>query len=79
MLLILLFSKSAVFPKTMITFLACNIAFLTIDMILCRQLSSIEGDLGDDSMELTRTVVGALIWIPYFLKSERVKNTFKRN
>ncbi len=78
-LLILLFSKSAGFPKTMIAFIVYNIAFLAIDMILCRHLSSMEGDLGDGSMELARTVVGALIWIPYFLRSERVKNTFTRD
>ncbi len=78
-LLILLFSKSPAFPKTMIIFFVCNIAFLTIDMVLCRQIPLAASTWEESLGELVPVVIGALIWIPYFLTSERVKNTFTRD
>ena len=30
------------------------------------------------SVDITRGIIGLFIWIPYFLKSERVKSTFTK-
>jgi hypothetical protein len=33
-------------------------------------------DVKIDSSELTREIIGVGIWVPYFMMSERVANTF---
>lgn len=70
--------KSSKAPKLFIILLVVTFVAQIIDTIaisvLAQQFSEI--DAGDNFRELTRSFFGVLIWVPYFLKSERVKNTF---
>jgi hypothetical protein len=86
-LLILMFKKSRVFPKAMIWFYALSAAVVVlIDLII---LGFADGLLPDAAVrqevgfsasvlfaDMVTSVLPAAIWIPYFLLSERVKNTF---
>ena len=76
-LIFLLFRKSHRFPVLMIGFLLLNPAFVIIDHFLGNLIPFI-ANLDDPATftEITRAVGGAMIWVPYFLVSKRVKNTF---
>lgn len=78
-LLVLFFQKHQRFPKLMILFLAANLAFIGIDFFASDLIPAVAAESDPESTkELIRTIVAAAIWIPYFLKSVRVKNTFTR-
>lgn len=77
-LLVLFFSEDRRFPKYMIAFYIANLTFVIADFAiasfhpLIRLAANPEGGI----MEVVRSVAAAAIWIPYFLVSQRVKNTF---
>jgi len=74
---ILMFRKSRKTPKYYIILLAGVPAALTIDLILCVNLPNFSQNALFKSLStLAPTIVAAAIWIPYFIKSSRVKNTF---
>lgn len=79
-LLILFFCRKKSFPKVFIAFSIITVLFAVADSALASQLqSSVSIDLKmNDPSQLVQSVVPALIWIPYMLKSVRVKNTFVR-
>ena len=61
----------------MIWFLALNVAFVVIDFFVADLIPAVAAEPDPESTkELIRTIIGAAIWIPYFLKSDHVKNTF---
>jgi len=62
-----IFHKKKYVPQIMITFYAANIV---LQLVIAIMVSDYTG--------LTQPAIGGVIWIPYFLKSERVKNTFKK-
>lgn len=77
-----LFRKLALFPKGMVAFylyiFATSVAeFVVMKFVMADafpgMLNELEGDL---TMGIVRSLVGVLVWIPYFLTSERVRNTF---
>ncbi|WP_067587339.1 DUF2569 domain-containing protein [Endozoicomonas ascidiicola] len=76
-LVYLFFRKSNFFPKAYIFVGVFTVAILIIDafasILILPELNSFD-DVG--IKEITRSLVGALVWIPYMLKSKRVKNTF---
>jgi hypothetical protein len=67
----LFFAKKRKFPPAIIAYLAAQIVLLGIDYALALKEfpSTSAADLG-------RAVIAALIWIPYFRVSRRVKATF---
>jgi len=67
----LFYQKKKSFPALMITFLASQLAFVLIDHLAARALQPSTSLAG-----VLRSLVGAVIWIPYYLRSERVKATF---
>ena len=76
-LLVFFFQKNAAAPKAMIAFLIINFLFVTIDLIAADFIPMVSESTEDDAMEgVVRAGISALIWIPYFLRSKRVKNTF---
>lgn len=77
-LLIKVFKKSAEAPRLFIIFYALNLAMQAIDTGLFVGIAQTYPELIDPETykDLGRAVVTCLIWIPYFRKSVRVKNTF---
>jgi len=67
----LFYKKRKSFPALMITFLGSQLALVLIDHLAARALQPSTGLAG-----VLRSLVGAVIWIPYYLRSERVKATF---
>jgi hypothetical protein len=73
------YQKKAIVPRLMIIFYGISFLIGAIDTLLVYQIPAAkELDSGDSIMDIVRSFITCLIWIPYFLKSERVKNTFIR-
>ena len=77
-LLILVFKKSAKAPLLFIIFYALNLAMQAIDTGIYVIIAQTYPDLidSDTYKDLIRAAIACLIWIPYFRRSVRVKNTF---
>lgn len=76
-LVVLFFTKNHRFPLLMIGFLVLNPVFVILDHFLGNLIPFV-ADMGDTESyaEIGRAVIGAMIWVPYFMVSKRVKNTF---
>ena len=75
---IIFFSKKSTFPNIYIGALLFSFAFIVIDAFAIQLVLPNEPVFDPDTTkELTRTVIVAAIWIPYMLRSKRVKATFK--
>ena len=68
---VMLYRKRRVFPGWMITYLAANFCLSLIDHLWAMRFAQASG-----WMSMARSFVVAAIWIPYFLRSRRVKLTF---
>lgn len=82
-LLVLLFRKSASFPWLFVIWAAGGLAFLIIDLAVAQILfgdvlaASNQQLLDSESIpEVIRSLVLAVVWIPYIRMSKRVANTF---
>jgi hypothetical protein len=76
-LLWLFFRKSRRVPMLMVVWLLANTGGQIVDLLLAQQIAAVAALPDNDGIkELSRSVVGLLIWVPYFLVSKRVKNTF---
>lgn len=77
LLLLLCFRKSPRFPRLYIAFMVANLVFVVVDTVLGNQIPAVgEQGTGWTSLAIGRALLGCAIWIPYMLKSERVRNTF---
>jgi hypothetical protein len=78
-LIVFFFSKRKFFPRLAIICIALHVSFILLDTLAAFYLS-IELNLKRGAMgrELLGSLIGACVWIPYFLKSDRVKATFVR-
>lgn len=82
-LLVLLFRKSASFPRLFVIWAAGGLAFILVDLAVARFLF---GDVlaaanqplldAETTGELVRSVITAAVWIPYMRLSRLVSNTF---
>lgn len=56
----------------------CFVVIVTIIDVM--MLNTVLPDINSSgySKDLMRTIIAALIWVPYFLKSERVRFTFEK-
>ena len=71
----LFFSKNKMTPKVVIAFLVTNMALMLIETVMIVQEFGSRVD-SEAYTDLIRAVVAAAIWIPYFINSKRVQNTF---
>lgn len=70
-------TKSSVTPRLYIVWLSAFVAVQVADLAVGSQIPVVAAQLDHRSLgDLFRAVVGASIWIPYFLRSKRVANTF---
>lgn len=76
-LIFMFFAKSYRFPTLFIVYLALNLGVVLIDFIAVGSIPAVTAEGNAEALrELLRAIVGTVIWIPYFLVSKRVKNTF---
>jgi hypothetical protein len=76
----LFFSKKRNFPKWYIGILIFSLIFIVLDAFVIKLILPDEPIFGPDTIkEFSKTLLSALIWIPYMLMSKRVKLTFVKN
>ena len=76
----LFFSKHHLFPKLFIAVVSISLAFIPLDSWMVESIYPTEGVFDPaTTKEFVRTLVVALIWVPYMLVSKRVKATFVKN
>ena len=76
-LIFLFFAKSYRLPILMVAYLALNLLFVVSDFLFADLIPAVAAQNDSESVrELVRAIAGAIIWIPYFLVSKRVKSTF---
>ncbi|MFN8209222.1 MAG: DUF2569 family protein [Bacteroidales bacterium] len=76
---ILFFRRRDIFPKTMIWYQGITLVFFIIDNLMANQISPevFHGSGGQSNITgIYRSILSAVIWIPYLLTSNRVKQTF---
>lgn len=77
--IIAFYSKKSIFPRLMIMFYSVSLAVGIIDYLLLLQIPMArELEDGSSLRDIGKSVLACAIWIPYFIKSERVHNTFVR-
>lgn len=75
----LFFKRRRVFPRLAIGLLAAGVVVLVLDVMVVRMIPAAAGAIGASEIRgLVQAAIGALIWIPYFLVSARVRATFVR-
>ena len=78
-LLVFFFRKSRLLPKLIISYIILNVLFVAGDFSLANLIPAVaEQSDPQDAKELARAIIGAIVWIPYFLVSKRVEQTFVR-
>ncbi len=74
---ILFFTKKKIFPKWYLGIIIFSLVFIFLDAHSIKIVLPNEPVYDPDTVkELVRSFVAAIIWVPYMLKSERVKATF---
>jgi transglutaminase-like putative cysteine protease len=75
----LLYNKRSTFPFFGVIFYVVSAIFIIIDSMLALNINP-EVFTAADKLELynevTRSIIAAIIWVPYILRSKRVKQTF---
>jgi Protein of unknown function (DUF2569) len=75
----LFFKKRRAFPRVAIAFLAAGFALVVVDLAVLQAIPPASAQLdASDLGDVARAGIGAVIWIPYFIRSRRVQATFTR-
>jgi hypothetical protein len=79
-LIVLFFGRHRLFPRVYVGFLILTAVLVTLDYGLQGRLGAVMADSesAQSARAPLRSVVACAIWIPYLLKSRRVRNTFVR-
>lgn len=72
--LIKMYQKKAAFPRLMILFYLINLLAGMVEYAMIAQIPLLQED--NDLRGLVRQILMTAIWVPYFLRSVRVRNTF---
>ena len=76
-LVVVFFQQRKYTPKLIILFLAANLIFVGFDYFATTFIIIRPASINLDAMiNLVRTTVAGLVWIPYFIFSKRVAGTF---
>ena len=75
-LIFLFFSKKKLFPKFYIWLLVGSLVFVVLDAWLAMLVFNFESLDPTVVKDIVRPLVATIIWVPYMLKSKRVKATF---
>lgn len=76
--LVLFFQRRTTAPMVYIVMLLASLIVQSVDYYLASAIPAMESELGQAAKGLGRAFFGAVIWIPYMLKSKRVRATFTR-
>ncbi len=74
--LFLFFKKRSSFPKVFIYLLICNSVFIILDNMIVYIIASSSLNIDQAIKDVLYSIIRAGIWVPYFLLSERSKETF---
>ncbi len=78
-LLFLFFQMHYSLPKWMIVYYLASLIFVTVDFFAADLIPAVAAQPDPESQrQLGRSVIAAAIWVPYFMKSVRVRNTFTK-
>lgn len=74
----LFFTRKEKLPRLYILYLVGSLIFVVIDYMWVFSIPELAEALQEegDYSDLGRSIIAAAIWVPYMLKSDRVKNTF---
>ena len=76
-IIVLFYRKKSIVPRLMIIFYSASLLVGIMDYILLQQIAlAKEIEDGSSVRDLVRSGITCLVWIPYFIKSVRVRNTF---
>lgn len=76
-LVFLFFTKNHLFPKVYIGIIAASLIFIPLDAWVVTAVFPDQSMFDPDTLkEFGRTLIAAVIWVPYMLVSKRVKATF---
>lgn len=74
LLIVLFHQRRTSVPRLMVLFYGMNLLFICLDNAVAVMLQITEADF----KQIIRAVVAGAIWVPYFIKSDRVKRTFTK-
>lgn len=83
-LIFLFFKKSRIFPKYYVLFLIASMVYVVLDYMILSSLTVSSNEIKqvinevllEQETEISRTILGTIIWGLYITKSKRVKATF---
>ncbi|MCY7312721.1 MAG: DUF3857 domain-containing protein [Pseudoxanthomonas sp.] len=79
LLLVMYFQRRRGAPRLFICLLAASLAYVAIHLALLHLIPDAAAEIGPrDWGRLASAAVLALIWVPYFMRSRRVRSTFTR-
>ncbi len=63
-------------PRTMIALIAASLILMVVDLGSAHFVPGTSGDHAQNARAISQSALAALVWIPYFLTSRRVRETF---